>query len=566
LKKQHGVRKHLLVIRLMFGALAISALLAGLLVASPSAGADGDTPGMENAGTKTHPFEQEVADSTADHTKFAILQQDFKTAPDVTKACLSCHTQAAQQLMHTTHWTWEYVNPRTGQVLGKRNVINNFCIALSSNWPRCTSCHTGYGWKDNTFDFTNEENVDCLVCHDTTGTYKKFPTGAGHPTYEPKEFPPGSGHVWEPPDLSYVAQHVGPTSRSTCGACHFYGGGGDGVKHGDLDSTLKAPPREVDVHMSAQGEDFTCTTCHTTHAHNVPGSRYDTTARDEQGREIPVIGHTRATCESCHGLAPMKDSKLNDHVDRVACQTCHVPEFARGNLPTKMWWDWSKAGKFTEDGKWLVKKDQNGWVTYHTLKGEFRWAKDVVPDYYWFNGVMTYTLIGDTIDPNQVVHINKPQGSYDDSGARIWPFKVFRGRQPYDAGYNTLVVPHLFGKDDTAYWKNFDWDKAIRAGMASVEAPYSGKYGFVETEMYWPITHMVAPKEEAVQCGSCHSRNGRLSRLTGFYMPGRDRNRALDFLGWLGSGLALAGVLVHGGLRIVTDRYRKRQKMGKQSK
>jgi len=37
---------------------------------------------------------KEVSLSTADHSKFTILQQDFKTGPEVTKACLTCHTEA----------------------------------------------------------------------------------------------------------------------------------------------------------------------------------------------------------------------------------------------------------------------------------------------------------------------------------------------------------------------------------------------------------------------------------------------------------------------------------------
>jgi len=74
------------------------------------------------------------------------------------------------------------------------------------------------------------------VCHDTTGTYEKFPSAAGHPVYEePIEF---GGEIWEAPDLAYIAQYVGPTSRDNCGSCHFTGGGGDAVKHGDLDSTF----------------------------------------------------------------------------------------------------------------------------------------------------------------------------------------------------------------------------------------------------------------------------------------------------------------------------------------
>jgi cytochrome c peroxidase len=54
-------------------------------------------------------------------------------------------------------------------------------MSIISNEARCTSCHAGYGWKDATFDFTDMTKIDCLVCHDTTGTYKKIPTAAGMP-------------------------------------------------------------------------------------------------------------------------------------------------------------------------------------------------------------------------------------------------------------------------------------------------------------------------------------------------------------------------------------------------
>ncbi len=494
-------------------------------------------------------------ESTADHSKFEVLQQDFATGPDVTKACLSCHTEASQQVMHTTHWTWEYISAQ-GQVLGKKNVINNYCVAVGSNEPRCTSCHIGYGYTNKDFDFTNESLVDCLVCHDTTGTYKKFPAGAGHPAYEEKEFPPGSGKIWSPPDLTTIAQNVGRTSRQTCGACHFYGGGGDAVKHGDLDSTMANPPVDVDVHMSPDGEDMTCADCHTTWGHVVPGSRYDMNAKDTAGIDLPILQDgERVTCESCHGLAPMKDDILNQHVDRIACQTCHIPEFARGDKPTKMWWDWSKAGQKNPDGSAIVTKDENGWVTYDTKKGEFVWEKDVQPQYFWFNGHTTYQLT-EPFDPNAgVVEINSLMGSPDDGQSRIYPFKVFRGVQPYDAVNNTLVVPHLFGKDENAYWKSYDWDKAIAAGMEYAGLEYSGQYDWVETAMYWPITHMVAPAEQAVQCGECHTRtDSRMDGIPGIYAPGHDYSKGLDAFGWGLAMLSLVGVVLHGGLRIAVGK------------
>ena len=67
--------------------------------------------------------------------------------------------------------------------------------------PFCTSCHAGYGWKDKNFDFSSENNVDCLACHDTTGNYKKLPGLAGHPVYKEMELPPGSGKIVKPVDL-----------------------------------------------------------------------------------------------------------------------------------------------------------------------------------------------------------------------------------------------------------------------------------------------------------------------------------------------------------------------------
>ena len=43
---------------------------------------------------------------TADHSRHAVLQNEFNSGPEVTKACLSCHELAAGQFHKTIHWTW----------------------------------------------------------------------------------------------------------------------------------------------------------------------------------------------------------------------------------------------------------------------------------------------------------------------------------------------------------------------------------------------------------------------------------------------------------------------------
>ena len=119
-----------------------------------------------------------------------LVSGSFRTGPEVTETCLGCHEQQAKDFMKTVHWNWQEKQqvPGKGEMsIGKINLINNFCIALPSNWPRCTSCHAGYGWKDAAFKFDDPKNVDCLVCHDTTGTYAKSPAGAGNP--DPKGRP-----------------------------------------------------------------------------------------------------------------------------------------------------------------------------------------------------------------------------------------------------------------------------------------------------------------------------------------------------------------------------------------
>jgi len=508
------------------------------------------------------PDSAKLLKSTSDHTKFKALQQDFKSGPEVTKACLSCHTEAAKQLHKTQHWKWEYRNA-AGQLLGKKNVINNFCTSVASNEASCNSCHIGYGWKDDKFDFTSEVNVDCLVCHDTTGNYRKPAGLAGNVVTKAMEFPPGSGNILKPIDLKKIAQAIGKTSRDNCGACHFFGGGGDGVKHGDMDSSLASPDKALDAHMDATGLNFSCATCHMTEGHQVPGSRYAPTAQDKGDAHLRGKEYTTnpTTCQACHGQAPHKKiAKLNDHTDKMACQTCHIPTYARGGVATKMSWDWSTAGEMGPDGKPLTKKDAKGHVIYTAAKGDFVLGENVVPDYLWFNGKVTYTLRTDKVEKSdQPIRINYFEGSAGDGKSLIWPVKIMRGKQAYDPVNKTLAVLHMAGNDDTAFWTNFNWERAVAVGMASVGAPFSGKVDFVTTESTWPITHMMAPAKDSLRCHDCHASGGRLEKVPGIYIPGRASDHAvwLETAGWALAVLTLLGTLFHGLGRVVVSRRKK---------
>jgi len=411
-----------------------------------------------------------------DHTD--IIKGTFATGQEVTQACLTCHPNAANEMMGTSHFKWESepfdVPWRDEDVtIGKKNQINNFCIGTQGNEKKCMSCHVGNGWEDENFDFTEPTNVDCLACHADTSTYAKGDFGIPQPDI----------------DLAAAAKSVRLPTRDNCGKCHFDGGGGNGVKHGDLDETLYFPSQELDVHMGGE-LNMQCIACHRSEEHVIKGKLL--------ADNYTIDPKEQVACTDCHSPAPHPDDRLNSHTASVACQTCHVPALALKD-PTKMTWDWSTAGQDRGEDHY----------TYLKIKGSFAYDKNVTPTYAWFNGNNEYRyLLGDKLDPTQPTFITKPAGSITDTRSLIAPFKVHVANQPYDTVNNILLQPRTAGEG--GYWTTFDWASALELGAQDTGLDYSGQYGFTETQMYWPSTHMVQPTANALQCADCHSENGRL--------------------------------------------------------
>jgi octaheme c-type cytochrome (tetrathionate reductase family) len=469
---------------------------------------------------------------SVDHTRFPQLKRSFAEPQEVTDACISCHNGRAEEVMRSSHWNHErgeYIEGRGVRYIGKRNVLNNFCIGVAGSRESCNKCHVGFGWGDKPFDLATARNVDCLSCHDASGTYVKKAGGAGYPD---------TGV-----NLTEVATHVGRPQRVNCGTCHFFSGGGNNVKHGDLEMALFDTTRDVDVHMASGGADMSCVDCHTATKHQMKGKLYS----------LSSMNRNRVQCEECHGAEPHPKEILNEHTLKVSCQACHIPTYAKVN-PTKMRWDWSTAGRL-RDGQPYEEKNAEGEDVYMSIKGSFEWKKNVVPEYVWFDGTASHYLLGDPVEEIPVP-LNRLHGRYADPDSKIVPAKVHRARQPWDEEARIMVQPKLADgrPGEGAFWKDFDMNRAAREGMAIVGLPYSGKLGFVETEMTWPVNHMVAPKGQSVGCAECHTREGsRLAGLTDFYMPGRDANRWVDGLGRLAVALSLAGVVLHAGARIVVS-------------
>ena len=412
-----------------------------------------------------------------------IVKGAFRSGQDVTRACLACHPDASADLMKTTHWTWEskaYTVPwrREKVTIGKINQINNFCIGTQGNENKCMTCHVGYGWeKGRAAQQADPANVDCLACHADPAAYGKGMYGNPESSV----------------DLLAAARSVRATTRDNCGKCHFDGGGGNGVKHGDLDESLYFPGRALDVHMGGRNN-LQCSDCHVTRRHRILGRML--------ADNYTIDASEQVACEQCHEGTIHKDERIGTHLKSVACQTCHIPALAREE-PTKVRWDWSKAG---QDGR----KDDH--YTYLKIKGEFTYDSNFAPKYLWFNGDNAYRyLLGDPVSRQGPTYINRPAGSIADPKARIFPFKLHVALQPFDTVNGYLLQPVTSGKN--GFWTNFNWNQAFELAAPITGLAYSGRYGFTETYMYWATTHMVQAADEALQCDACHSAAGKPGRL-----------------------------------------------------
>lgn len=500
------------------------------------------------------------------HADAAELAGPFATPYEVTGRCVACHPDQAAQFMKTIHWNWAGPTPQlqgheASTAIGKKALINNFCVAVASNEKRCDQCHAGYGGDPDparpqksaltytaaTSSIPLEHRIDCLVCHaDPAAGYAK----------DPKDFGRPAATV----DLARAARSVRKVpANANCGACHFYAGGGDNVKL--MGSALKDPPASLDVHM---GNGMTCSGCHAEPGHQFKGA----------GIHVPA-NVARASCSDCHGATPhagksRAGDRLDAHVDAIACQTCHVPTFSRSQF-AKMDWDWSTAGDRTRGTNGVVKTALNDAgapdpagkevVTYDFIKGDFGLKRNVKPEYAWYDGRMMHlttsdriSLAGETgLTPAKAdrITLSRPLGGPKDAKARIFPFKLMYGRQAFqvDGDRSFAIVPNVFGPGSlwgtlqspgyafdpagrtyvtaaTPEPKPFDallsavfTKGAVAAGQVpagttlarwDASRPGAAGWDWRYTKMYMDMNHEVAPKAQALgaggDCKVCHSK------------------------------------------------------------
>ena len=252
---------------------------------------------------------------------------------------------------------------------------------------------------------------------------------------------------------------------SGCMNCHVK----DTAKRGDLFTAA------ADVHVAAG---MTCTACH---------RRYEDKRSDHQFLKGTAIDTTEPTMEGslsctrfCHSSEPHQGGpnggKLNQHTDKVACETCHIGPRPAAALERRSW------NVFNEEGAVSTTRRAAGWM----------------PEYKWY----------DNTGPGPAGAYELPMLGHTErrgvAGARIYPFNPVTVdwfvRTPDAAFHDVIIVPEV---------KAADADGDGTTSVEEMRAVYPGAT-LITADMNFSISHGVMPREAAFDCKDCHGRSAWL--------------------------------------------------------
>jgi hypothetical protein len=417
------------------------------------------------------------------------------TWSDYPSACLGCHDGGEagthyDEVFNSTHYQWvgvaeDMVN-QGGTLQGKlTNAVNSYCINIEGNWPVCGSCHAGRGVEPGEGD--TKANVDCLVCHNVDYAMSRVRKTDGSM---------GPPDTTDQATLDSYVQNIAPPTRANCLKCHANAGGGDGVKRGDLSMALITnADANFDVHMNTAGPDLQCHDCHTFQNHRVIGKGSDLRPTDDltRGAELTCtnstchVGMDSGTGHSSAGRATEPDR----HVARVACQSCHIPTYAK--WPTEVHRDW----RFHHGENGPIPADENA-SPGHPLVEK---ASSLLPMLRFWDRTSDNYLLGD------VAHLDPETGRYPTSRplgsvhlGKLTPFKYKTAAQPINLTDGTLIALDTF-----EYLKaSGDVVASIESGLVNTGYPANTPYDWIETDTYQMINHGVNPVGSVADCSDCH--------------------------------------------------------------
>jgi hypothetical protein len=447
----------------------------------------------------------------------------FSTPAQVTAKCLECHPFEGNDVVNALHGMMPTPSPKVTNATGlsqKLSEINTFCSYPNPDMAgaACLTCHPTLGKYEN----LAAADIDCLRCHndqyksrfaaetDPANFYYVTDWQGTQKTYIPSDKDAnGEFHVefnWGAmPGLTALdlVRGVHRPTTTTCLSCHAKAGGGDWVKRGDIGLNSANATATQDIHLASVangGAGLSCSFCHVATSHEIPGRGID--LRPTEGGTVKACVDCHAGMDSGSGHASSgRRTEPDRHVARVACQSCHIPTFAKGGA-TEMWRDWT-----TPTWNAALCNGQGAWA------GEEHKVANVVPDYTFFDGTSYIYELGQTlnrVDPisGYPMMADANGGINDAAGTtKLVPIKRHQSRMAVHNA-TSQVIPF----DVVWQFMTGKYDEAAQRGesYAGLSGPYT--WTWVEAEM--AINHGVSPATSAASCSQCHGDTSAYLDLT----------------------------------------------------
>ncbi len=441
------------------------------------------------------------------------------------QTCAMCHQDALDEIVHTAHW---YLASPVRNVQGLPDsswwgMANRECALAGStspsNWTAstkgkatvqasgCGLCHIGSlsqpVMPGSRATEAQENTVDCLVCHASKYNWQARATLVKDST---------GVHWGEDTSLTAALSITRTPTNAACLRCH---------EHALSDDYKRGTPYNAanDVHAAAG---LSCLTCHVTVHHKIAKGQYESDMVANDLPDVPV------TCSKCHGEDPHAGKNaevLNEHTQKLACQTCHIPE-ASGIV----YENWGKPVKDNVNGAYSELSRYDKIPAIHGLYVPTDSIRMGHPSYIWRIPNTKDNKNAQSWMAFETSNVNTP-------GAKIFPVRALTQVMLFDKKLKMWQAPGMaFLKDNPqmaqfplllapnreVYNKTGNVTAAIDAGMKPYEAmglKWSGEWMAMQVPgtSYISVNHGV--KKVGLSCSSCHSKSGVMDFKALGYTP-----------------------------------------------
>lgn len=351
----------------------------------------------------------------------------------------------------------------------------------------CGQCHIGGQYQAPLGEMmplyrtlqVEKDAIDCLICH-----------AALYDMDRKQVVRDANGRTrWGQDRSLRAALSVGTPSSQACLRCHQHNFGGDlyiDEAGADFMPSLTARgadrPRVLhpgskrgapysptwDVHAAAGVE---CLDCHASHGHRIAKGTHTTTM---MANDLPRVEVSCLDChEEPHDTATEAGRALNSHLEKVACQTCHIPSLHPDNVTRR---DFGTAEFEEDEGIWIyhdeLKRNQPGeGIAYVWWNGDSTFLGNPIGDnpngaglYRFYDAANRWPEFQDFDYAGWYEDVMRPIARAG-RPSKLYAMKRFNGRQHIDlqniGPFGGMFVPYNL----PAYYRDGDPDAAARAEM-----------------------------------------------------------------------------------------------------